>query len=41
LAETETSLSYGLTNALTIRLKAVVASQVGPEELVFGWLFSW
>ena len=41
LAETEASLSFGLTNALTIRLKAVVASQVGPEELVFGWSLSW
>jgi hypothetical protein len=41
LAETEASLSFGLTDALTIRLKAVVASQVGPEELVFGWSLSW
>jgi hypothetical protein len=30
-----------LTDSLTIRLKAVVASQVGPEELVFGWSLSW
>jgi len=41
LAETEASLSFGLTDALTIRLKAVMASQAGPEELSFGWLFSW
>jgi hypothetical protein len=41
LAETEASLSFGLTDALTVRLKAVIASQGGPEELVFGWLFSW
>jgi hypothetical protein len=41
LAETEASLSFGLTNALTIRLKAVVASQAGPEELVFGWSLTW
>jgi len=41
LAETEASLSFGLTDSLTIRLKAVVASQAGPEELVFGWRFSW
>ena len=41
LAETEASLSFGLTDALTIRLKAVVASQAGPEELVFGWSLSW
>jgi len=41
LAETEASLSFGLTDALTIRLKAVVASQGGPEELSFGWRFSW
>jgi len=41
LAETEASLSFGLTDALTIRLKAVMASQTGPEELVFGWRFSW
>jgi hypothetical protein len=41
LAETEALLSFGLTDALTVRLKAVIASQGGPEELVFGWLFSW
>jgi len=41
LAETEASLSFGLTDALTIRLKAVMASQGGPEELSFGWLFGW
>ena len=41
LAETEASLSFGLTDALTVRLKAVVASQGGPEELVLGWLLSW
>jgi len=41
LAETETSLSFGLTDSLTIRLKAVVASQAGPEELVFGWRLTW
>jgi len=41
LAETEASLSFGLTDALTIRLKAVVASQAGPEELVFGWSLTW
>ena len=41
LAETEASLSFGLTDALTVRLKAVVASQAGPEELVFGWRLTW
>lgn len=39
-AETETSLSFGVTAALAIRFKVVV-EPAGPEELVFGWLFSW
>ena len=41
LAETEASLSFGVTDALTVRLKAVMSSQAGPKELVLGWLLSW
>jgi hypothetical protein len=39
-AETEASISFGVTAALAIRFKVVV-EPAGPEELVFGWLFSW
>lgn len=39
-AETETSISFGVTGGLTIRFKMAV-EPAGLEELAFGWRFSW